>query len=262
MASPTKSKLPVPRTWLPRSPSVAPSLTPREAALLGSTPGVGTKSHFRGYLLGAGWDTEHIEPVLSGRFSPAHFVKPLDVEDIDINKIRVSLKERGFSAVPWESSSDNTTCQSTRETWNSLTRRPVWLTGTGPKTAMMVGKTLSLVRRASAAFCYDVWATLGDPPEYRMPSIKRINLLSYMSPEGLARFESHVAPTTDIIIISGIDSKNQVYNNTGYIEAMSRVANHAFLLYECVPDDDLDDVTLSTAARRNSIRFLWRIANG
>lgn len=253
--------LPLPRSWLNRiepDSTVEKRLESRETALTGRGQTPGSKAHFRRTLLDAGWDVEDVEAVAAGKFIAREQITNLSAgQDPDINAALQRFKAAGFSPTPVATGMGSLALS---EQWDSLTRFPWWLSALrGHRSVLLAAKTQGLVRKASAGLVRDLWVNLGEPPEHRMPIVRRVNLLSFTSSDALSRFESTIGKETDVVVLSGLDTEDFIYQMLGYASAMSSAAPHALIVYEAVPGQMSEDVLVS-AAKRSGFHYLWRVS--
>jgi len=260
----SKARLPLPRSWLSHPPTedVLSTRPDRELVLSGRGQTPGTKAHLRHVLLNAGWNVEDVEAVTTGKFIARNGLTDVTIETApDFNKMVLALKDLGISARILDK--EPGTSLALVEQWDSFTRHPWWLSAQrGQRQILTIAKTQSMAKRATASFYRDLWSTVGDEPEHRMPDIRRINILSFMSSDGVSRFQESLASKSDLVVVHGLDTRDNIYQMLGYVEAMSQVAPHALFVYECVPAPDLDADTIVSAAKRSGFSFIWGVARG
>lgn len=263
MAPRQTTPLPLSRTWLTHS-AAETFETDREAVLAGKAKKPGTKAHLRSMLLNAGWEVDVVDAVITGRVNARSHLVDLDQEqraEFDFNAAAARLKDRGFNAQFIDKQLGSSV--HVQETWDSLTRFPWWAAALrGQRSLAIVGKTQVAAARASACFVRDVWVNLGEAPVQRMPSVQRINLLSFASADAIARFREHIAPTAGVIVVSGLETADLVYQMFGYAGALSSVAPHAVLVYEAVPAPDVSTSMLLSAAQRSGFSFVLGVRRG
>lgn len=255
--------LPLPRSWL-TSQAQDEEKTDREYVLAGKSLNPGSKAYLRSLLLNAGWEPEVIEPVIAGKYVARDRVLDLVQQGRrapDLNEAALRLKKLGFKPNLVELTQGSTIHAT--EMWDSLTRFPWWVSALrGNRSLVISASTLASAQRATACFVRDLWANLGEAPAYRLPSIRRINLLGFTSSDGVQSFKQNLAPTTGLIVVHGLETPDLVYQMFGYAAAISQVAPHASLVYEAVPSPDVTQDTLLAAARRAGFSTIFGVRRG
>lgn len=261
MAKRQQKPLPLPSSWLTyRHPETR--LTDRELVLAGKSLNPGTKASLRSVLLNAGWEADIADSVLNDKFVAIDSISNLfQVKDPDFNEALLRLKDKGFS--PEFLAKEKETPTHTAEIWDSATRFPWWTAALrGPRTIALVSKRASAVRRASAGFVRDLWSNLGEAPEHRLPSVRRVNLLGFASADGVNTFRESLADNTGIIIAHGLETADFIYQMFGYAAALAQVAPHAFLVYEAVPPEDVSLEVVLAAAQRSGFAHVFGVRRG
>lgn len=261
--------LPLPRTWLHRKPPLVlddsdhhnPGPPSTEAVLGGRGSSPGSKAHLRKTLLDQGWDADEVDPVVTDKFLARKHIYDLTAERRpDVNAAILKLKELGVQA---KHLSDVVGSPALREVWDSYTRQPWWLSAKrGHRTILMASGSRVLLRKVTAGFVRDIWACLGEAPEHRMPSVRRINLMSFASPEGVNRFAQALGPSTDIIVTSGLDNNESIYSMLSYAESIQQAAPHSVLIYETIVSQQNGVDHIIPAAKRSGFGHIWGVARG
>lgn len=261
MAKRLTKPLPLPRSWLTFS-HPEDRLTDREVILAGKSLNPGTKAFLRSLLQNAGWNPEAVEPVISGKYAVRnHLVDLLHGKDVDFNEAMLRFKEKGYAAEVLEK--ENGASTHALEVWDSLTRFPWWTAALrGQRTLAIVAKTPTAVQRASACFVRDLWANLGEAPEYRLPSVQRVNLLGFTSADGVNAFRQNIADKTGLVVATGLETPDLIYQMFSYAAALSQVAPHAMLVYEVVPSPEVSPETVLTAAQRAGFSTVFGVRRG
>ena len=126
----------------------------------------------------------------------------------------------------------------------------------------IVAKTTVAAQRASACFVRDLWSNLGEGPEYRLPSVQRLNLLGFSSADGVTNFRNNLAEKTGILVVTGLETPDFIYQMFSYAAALSQVAPHAVLVYEVVPSPDVSPETVLSAAQRAGFSTVFGVRRG
>ena len=237
-------------------------MTDRETILAGKSLNPGTKAFLRSLLQNAGWNPDVIEPVLAEKYAVRNqLIDLLHVRDVDFNEAMLRFKDKGYQAEVL--AKEGSASRHSLEEWDALTRFPWWTSALrGQRMVTIVAKTTVAAQRASACFVRDLWSNLGEAPEYRLPSVQRINLLGFSSADGITNFRNNLAEKTGVIVATGLETPDFIYQMFSYAAALSQVAPHAVLVYEAVPSPEVSQETVLSAAQRAGFSTVFGVRRG
>jgi hypothetical protein len=249
--------LPLPESWLSQPPPQNPDIrTKKDAVLSGRRLIPGTKTWLKTHLSHAGWSYEDYDPVIAETWKVRPRLSFFDTEvsgneaspnEKTINDLYLKLK--GQAPVTRLPRANPT--EAVLSCWDSLSLKPSWLGQTRATGVVLCGLTPQVLHKATAALVLDLWKSLGEGPDWRMPEVKRYNLLSWCSTE-VAKFGGVCG---DLSVVYGSAGPHHLYSEASYLEAMTSVAK-GLVVYECVltPEDDKQNM-LSTF-KRNGFQVL------
>lgn len=222
--------------------------------MAGKNPRPGTKAYLKSSLRSVGWEPEEIEAINAG-FNPMAIIKDLHTENTsrDDQALIDAYGRMRKAGLPVElvKKPQGIAPAWLRTLWNHYTFQPFWLSSPRSRRGIVfAGPSPRSVRLVSAAFVRDLWTNLADEPQERFPVVRRSNLLSWASAEGVARFESALAPSMDLAVMyGGILSDHHLHETFGYLDALCS-SFKGLMLYEAViPPDTHPEVLLAASWR-------------
>lgn len=135
--------------------------------------------------------------------------------------------------------------------WDQMTTHPWWVSSSGgQRSAVICSSSAERAGMASSLFIHDIWSSLGEEPDKRMPSFRRVNLISLMSPDAMNAFLGS-GETTDLLIChGGFLDEDSMYQNFAHLSAIKSMFK-GFLLYEAVVPRGDSPAIVANVARRS-----------
>lgn len=251
-----KTKLPLPRSWSHRQKWEGESLSVQEIALNGRFPRPGTKGHLRSLLLAAGWEDDEIESKslssVRSKLFDLHTELVAKKSSLNLDRMASDLRKKGIAVDPVLREKGKSPNNWVSTVWESLSSNPWWsATKAGSKSLVIVSSSYEKAKQGSALFITDVWRSLGSIPEHRMPTFRRINLITLMNPESLSHFMSNSGSSTDLLVVyGGFLNESSLYENFSYLSAVQSVFK-GFLLYEAVAPMNEDVASIARVSKRS-----------
>ena len=225
-------------------------------ALHGKNPRSNAKAMLRMKLLGVGYD-----PVVVNMATSAERERP-DLAIVDVstkvsttNRPNLSSKKDQLKAAGFEDVKTLRKGSSqTAVLWRSLTHTTPWMVDQSARRMLIAaGNNIMITQRATLGFILDCWRSTNfdDTPE-RMPRFGRYNLLSWMSPDALARWPDVTKGVDIAVVYGGLHSAADIHPVLGYLSAMSS-SFKGFLLYEALLPDDISADQIDNASRRYNV---------
>lgn len=226
----------------------------RDKALDGRHPRPGTKAHLHLQLLAAGWDPDTLRKQDLELTRTRLFDLPTETKkkpDPKIDSLVTDLRKKGVAVDPVERPKEKGPTQWTQDTWDSLCLHPWWVSsGGGQRSLFLISHTAERAELATSLFIHDMWESLREAPEERMPVFRRMSLVALMSPETLNQFMATTGATTDLLVVHGgfLDA-DTMYQNFAHLAAV-RSLFEGFIIYEAVVPHGDDPARVGDAARR------------
>jgi hypothetical protein len=247
--------LPLPRSWLARPQWTGEKRDLRDTALDARFPRPGTKANLKILLLTAGWEEEALQKPALDITRTRLFDLPAEQSkkrDPDIDSAVTELRKLQLKVDPVKRKDPKAPTQWAKDMWDSMTRNPWWLSGTGGQRSLfIVSQTAERLEMASSLFIHDIWSNLGEEPAWRMPVFRRMSLVALMSPETLNHFMEGPGAATDLLIIhGGFLDEDSMYQSLAYLAAVQSLFK-GFLIYEAVVPRGDDPARVADVARRS-----------
>lgn len=240
----TPKAAPLPRAWIGKPHKEKVVRDDSDTVLGGRVISPGTKNWLRTTLLSHGWDKDNIDTVVMGTWSASRRLADLHselhaVEPSDLQKVAEQLKEWSPKII------GKGTSESAFVTtgWKHLASHPSWLLAKRRGVAV-IGTTSDLLQRTTISLIKDLWVTLGEKPEHRMPAIRRVNLLSWSSADALKRYEEQASNFDLTVVYGGVGTEDVIHHELGYLEAM-RNATNGLIIYEMLSSSPLKVISSS-----------------
>jgi hypothetical protein len=226
-------------SWLPRFPSATEEVrSDQDAILSGRVLKPGSKTWLRSLLLSSGWDVEAVDPVVLRQWMVRERISDFEA---DVRKTDPTpppaLLAKLKTHWPVRLAKVTGASASTLSMWDSLGRHPSWLTTRRGFGVAVVGPTHLALQRATANLVFDLWENLGQGPEYRMPVVRRLNLLSWSSADGLSRYAEQAKNHDLTIVYGGIGRDDTIHHEMGYLNALIQ-ASKGLVVFETLPGAD------------------------
>ena len=236
--------------------------TTRDTALAGRAPNPGTLDHLRMLLATSGWNSEVIESANLDMIRSRLFdmYAEQNSRDPDLGGLVTNLRKLGLKVDPVKKTKQKPSLW-LQEVWKSMTLFPWWTASTqGQKSLVLLALNQVAVEAATALFLRDLWANLAQQPVQRMPTFRRISLVSLMSPEAMNHYFANRGSTTDVLVVHGgfLDA-DTMYQTFAYLAAVQSMFK-GFLLYEAVPPKGVDSQLLADVARRSGFPLVFGVA--
>lgn len=248
--------MPLPRSWLSRpAPSGVEAQSIRDTALSGRLPSLGTQAHLRMLMATAGWDIEVLETanfaLVRSRMFDILTETDTRAREPNLGALTTKLRQAGLK-VDLVERDKKTSGLWVQTIWDSLTRHPWWVTSTqGQKTLVLLAQTQTAAEASTALFLRDLWVNLAEPPEHRLPTFRRVSLVSLMSPEAMNHYFTTKGSTTDVLVVHGgfldDESMYQTFSTLAGVQSMFS----GFMVYEAVVPQGASSDRLADVAKRS-----------
>jgi hypothetical protein len=213
-------------------------------------------------LATSGWNSEVIESANLDMIRSRLFdmYAEQNSRDPDLGGLVTNLRKLGLKVDPVKKTKQKPSLW-LQEVWKSMTLFPWWTASTqGQKSLVLLALNQVAVEAATALFLRDLWANLAQQPVQRMPTFRRISLVSLMSPEAMNHYFANRGSTTDVLVVHGgfLDA-DTMYQTFAYLAAVQSMFK-GFLLYEAVPPKGVDSQLLADVARRSGFPLVFGVA--